>query len=120
MQTLFKDNFCFDRGFNSDFEFVGTVSLVCELEPEYECAGRACVRSCCLDGHHFEARMGKCVANDDESAQAEEEGEYGIDFPDNAKIFYGFPACAPMHIYDSRNEDMEILLDSGHLLIKVF
>ena len=94
------------------------MSLICKHESEDECASQACVRSCCLDGHHFEARQGKCVADVDESAEHEEE-VFELDFPINAKILYGFPACAPMHIYDSRKEDMEMNEDSGNLIIQV-
>ena len=66
-----------------------------------------------LQGHHFDVKVLGCVANDVAS------DDFEIAVPETARRFYGLPACAPMHVYDSRNDEIDFLDDSGNILIKV-
>ena len=64
-------------------------------------------------GQHFDVKVLGCVANDVSSDYFE------IAVPETARRFYGLPSCAPMHVYDSRQDEIELLDDSGNLIIKV-
>ena len=66
-----------------------------------------------LQGHHFDVKVLGCVANDVSS------DDFEIAVPETARRFYGLPSWAPMHVYDSRNDEIEFLDDSGNILIKV-
>jgi hypothetical protein len=86
-----------------------------EDEIDSECSGRVCVRFCCPDRFHLDTVTGKCAPAEYDSEIVSE----NLEIPGNARLVFGLPSCAPLHIYDSRKEEFEIFNNSGNLQIQV-